>query len=113
MKTNRTCSVCGATLNEENAHEFNGQALCTDCFNDNTVVCCHCGRRIWWDYGTPYSYTVGGQSDGAKDYAKDYLETLKQMAMYEGYSPGLIDDLLAEGFSLDEIEMYLYDYETA
>ena len=71
------------------------------------------GRYNWWDYGTPYSYTVGGQSDGAKDYAKDYLETLKQMAMYEGYSPGLIDDLLAEGLSLDEIEMYLYDYETA
>ena len=71
------------------------------------------GRYNWWDYGTPYSYTVGGQSDGAKDYAKDYLETLKQMAMYEGYSPGLIDDLLAEGFSLDKIEMYLYDYETA
>ncbi len=71
------------------------------------------GRYNWWDYGTPYSYTVGGRSDGAKDYAKDYLETLKQMAMYEGYSPGLIDDLLAEGLSLDEIEMYLYDYETA
>lgn len=71
------------------------------------------GRYNWWDYGTPYSYTVGGRSDGAKDYAKDYLETLKQMAMYEGYSPGLIDDLLAEGFSLDKIEMYLYDYETA
>ena len=71
------------------------------------------GRYNWWDYGVPYCYSVEAQSDGAKDYAKDYLETLKQMAMYEGYSPGLIDDLLAEGFSLDEIEMYLYDYETA
>ena len=67
------------------------------------------GRYNWWDYGVPYSYSVEAQSDSSKD----YLESLKRMALYQGYSPGLIDDLLAEGFSLDEIEMYLYDYETA
>ena len=58
MKTNRTCSVCGATLNEQNAHVFDGQNLCSNCFNDNTVVCCHCGRRVWSDnaevYGNEY-----------------------------------------------------------
>ena len=59
MENQRTCSLCGAPLNEENTHEFGGQALCTDCFCDNTVVCCHCGRRIW--------------SDDAECYGRDYL----------------------------------------
>ena len=67
------------------------------------------GRYNWWDYGTPYSYPLETQSDSAKD----YLENLKKIAHFQGYAPGLIDDLLAEGFSLDEVELFLYDYATA
>ena len=71
--------------------------------------CHYRGRYNWWDYGKPYSYGMETPSDSAKE----YLENLQRMAQFQGYSPGLINDLLSEGFTPDEIEMYLYDYETA
>lgn len=37
-----------------------------------------------------------------------YIEDLKYMAAFQGIEPEEVDELLKEGFSLDEIEEYLY-----
>ena len=49
----------------------------------------------WWDYGL-------------KD---DYIEDLKSVAAYQGFSPEVIDTLLNEGFTTEEIEDYIYCME--
>lgn len=49
----------------------------------------------WWDYSL-------------KD---DYIEDLKSVAAYQGYSPEVVDTLLAEGFMPEEIEDYIYCME--
>ena len=38
----------------------------------------------------------------------DYIEELKYIAMYQGIDPEEIDALLASGFTLDELEDYVY-----
>lgn len=44
---NLTCSCCGAMLERDNIHEFEGQMYCEDCLNEKTVVCMNCNERIW------------------------------------------------------------------
>ena len=60
----------------------------------------------WWDYG----YISSIRSDNGKgDYTEnDYLEDIKSVAQYNGYSPDDIDHLVSEGFTLEEIEEYIY-----
>lgn len=41
-------------------------------------------------------------------YQEEYLDLLKTEAEYCGYSPSLIDSLIADGFSTDDIEEMLY-----
>ncbi len=41
------CSVCGAALTEDNAHEFDEQILCDRCLIEETLICDCCGDRIW------------------------------------------------------------------
>ena len=54
--------------------------------------------RDWWDYGfCSMKYT--------KD---DYINDLKSIAIYQGYSSDDIDDLIESGFSPEEIEEYIY-----
>ena len=43
-----------------------------------------------------------------KLYQEEYIERLKTEAEYCGYSPSLIDTLLADGFSTDDIEEIIY-----
>ena len=40
-----------------------------------------------------------------------YVEELKIAALYQGIDPTDVDDLIKEGFSLDEVEEYIYDSE--
>lgn len=49
----------------------------------------------WWDYSL-------------KD---DYIEDLKSVAAYQGFSPEVVDTLLDEGFLPEEIEDYIYCME--
>lgn len=49
----------------------------------------------WWDYSL-------------KD---DYIEELKSVAVYQGFSPDVVDTLLDEGFMPEEIEDYIYCME--
>ena len=41
----------------------------------------------------------------------DYIEDLKSVAAYQGYSPEVVDALLDEGFMPEEIEDYIYCME--
>jgi glucosamine 6-phosphate synthetase-like amidotransferase/phosphosugar isomerase protein len=57
--------------------------------------------RSWWDYGG-FDYTFG-KAD------KEYIDCLKTAAGCEGYAPDEIDYLIEQGFTLDEIEEYIYN----
>ncbi len=62
--------------------------------------------RGWWDYG---SYSYISSKNIQNEYKRDeYIEDLKSIASYQGYSPDVIDELLDAGFSLYEIEEHLY-----
>ena len=52
----------------------------------------------WWDYGFLHS--------NKKE--KSYIDDLKSVAVYYGYSPENIDELLSNGFSPEEVEEYIY-----
>ena len=58
----------------------------------------------WWDYG------VSDTSEKSA-YTDIYIEDLKAVAAYQGYSPEDIDDMLSSGISPYEIEEYLYNAE--
>lgn len=59
--------------------------------------------RNWWDFGIkPYHSSVITQDS--------YIEDLKSIACYQGFSSETVDELIASGFSLDEIESYLYEF---
>lgn len=49
MEERILCSNCGAEINSESAIEYNGQTLCSDCFDELTTVCDCCGSRIHRD----------------------------------------------------------------
>ena len=59
------------------------------------------GRYNWWDY------TIDSKSNARKS----YIEELKAIATYQGVASEEIDDLLNSGFTLDEIEDYIYCME--
>ena len=40
-----------------------------------------------------------------------YVEDIKSIAKYYGYAPETIDELIAGGFTLEEIEEYIYCME--
>ena len=52
------CSECGAMLDEEDTHTFDGHTMCGDCFNSSTVICENCGDRIWRENAQGDSNTV-------------------------------------------------------
>lgn len=59
--------------------------------------------RSWWDYGY-YSCFSGLSNNSAED---EYLSELRNFAGYQGID---VDELLNNGFSLQEIEDYIYEY---
>lgn len=44
-----TCYHCGERYDVEDMNYFDGEELCPECFDEETVVCEHCGNRIWAD----------------------------------------------------------------
>ena len=67
---------------------------------------CFYGRN-WWDYGGIYS-SVSSKHTGSGYMMNDALEDLKSVAFYHGYSPDEIDELVDAGFTLDELEEFIY-----
>lgn len=53
----------------------------------------------WYDFGL----------HTRDDTTAEYIENLKYMASFQGILPEYVDELLEEGFSIDEVEEYLYD----
>ena len=62
--------------------------------------------REWWDYGSFSSITFGRAKKGYK--RNDYIDDLKSVATFYGYSADRIDVLINDGFALEEIEKCLY-----
>lgn len=62
--------------------------------------------KSWWDYG---SFSSAGYGDTWSGYTEDeYIEDLKSIASYQGYTPDDVDGLIKQGFSLEKIEEYIY-----
>lgn len=62
--------------------------------------------RGWWDYD---SFSLTGLNTSKKSSKiNDYIDDLKSVALFEGYSPDDVDELITAGFSLEEIEDYIY-----
>ena len=59
----------------------------------------------WW---RGYSSECKETPKKIKTYKEEYIERLKVEAEYCGYSPSLIDTLLTDGFSTDDIEEMIY-----
>ena len=49
MKEPIICSICGAILTQETAHEFEGHTMCGQCLDEQTTICECCNSRIWRD----------------------------------------------------------------
>ncbi len=54
------------------------------------------GNCNWWNYSLSEN---------------SYIDDLKSVASYQGYSPDDVDELIRSGFTFDEIEDYLYSVE--
>lgn len=72
----------------------------------NTFEYSYFYSRGWWEYGSFSSISLGNGK--ATNTRNEYLESLKSIASYQGYSPEDVDELIVAGFTLDEIEDYLY-----
>ncbi len=62
--------------------------------------------KNWWQYG-PYSYGSTLYSNERED----YLSSLKTVATMQGLQPSVVDELLREGFTVEDVEDYLYEYQ--
>jgi len=65
----------------------------------NYTDCMGFGRYNWWNYS----------NDGYTD--ERYIDDLKSIAKYYGYSPKAVDELLEQGFTTEEVEEYIYCME--
>ena len=54
------------------------------------------GHCQWWNFGTSKN---------------SYIDDLKSVAAYQGYSPDDVDELINSGFTPEEVEEYLYCIE--
>ncbi len=72
----------------------------------NTFEYIHYYGRDWWNYGS-FSLT---DLNTTKKQGKinDYIDDLKSVALYQGYSPDDVDELINAGCTLEEIEDYIY-----
>lgn len=41
------CAHCGAEIYGDDYTEFDGEVLCPNCLEHETLICEHCGERIW------------------------------------------------------------------
>ena len=60
-------------------------------------------------WGNPFWWTYPRRQNGGKDVEQEYLEELKAVACSYGYTPEAVDRMLGSGFTIDEIEGFLYE----
>ncbi len=49
MSNDIMCSHCGYSFDRSRIVTFDGKILCDECFNELTVICECCGKRLWAD----------------------------------------------------------------
>lgn len=49
MSDHEHCDSCGCSFPISDLIDFDGQLLCPSCYQDGTMSCAYCGRRIWRD----------------------------------------------------------------
>ena len=60
----------------------------------------------WWEYGSCSYISLGNVGSGYTN--DDYIDDLKSIAPYYGYSSADVNELINDGFTLDEVEEYMY-----
>lgn len=55
MKDTKHCSFCQREFSIGNLTLFDDNLLCTDCLEEQTIICYDCGKRIWNTDATEYS----------------------------------------------------------
>ncbi len=65
--------------------------------------------RGWWEYGGWDSYGFFNNHT-TEDTRDAYIDALKSIAAYQGVSIGVVDELLKEGFTPEEVEEYIYEF---
>ena len=65
----------------------------------------HRVHKPWWEYG----YTTDFGPSDAVLLEDDYLTQLKYAAMWQGIEPETIDEMLDQGYTLDELEEAIYE----
>ena len=60
-------------------------------------------------WGNPSWWTRPRKRTGRGDAEQEYLEELKAVACSYGYTPEAVDHMLGSGFTIDEIEEFLYE----
>ena len=60
-------------------------------------------------WGNPFWWTYPRKRNGRGDAEQEYLEELKAVACSYGYTPEAVDHMLGSGFTIDEIEEFLYE----
>ena len=52
------CSICGCALEDEaECYEVENEILCQECYDNETVICDHCGDRLSY---SSITITIGG-----------------------------------------------------
>ena len=72
----------------------------TESFTYNTYV-----GKSWWEYG---GHGFCEQSADSRTQQEIYVDELKIYACYMGISPVIVDELLQEGFTFEEVEEAIY-----
>ena len=60
-------------------------------------------------WGNPSWWTYPRKRTGRGDPEQEYLEELKAVACSYGYTPEAVDHMLESGFTVDEVEEFLYE----
>jgi hypothetical protein len=69
----------------------------------------HYVGRSWWEYGG-YGMHESGSTGKKVSMREAYIEELKIHAAYMGIDPDMVDELLEEEFTFDELEDFIYGY---
>jgi glucosamine 6-phosphate synthetase-like amidotransferase/phosphosugar isomerase protein len=89
-----------------------GDILTIDRFGNRTKTTFETDNLYAFNYRSCFRWTSIPRSstvtDKKIDEQTEYLNLLKTEAEYCGYSPSLIDTLIADGFSIDDIEEMIY-----
>lgn len=46
------CEFCDEELTENEVYRFDGVVMCKDCYDEKTIICDRCGKRMWIDDAT-------------------------------------------------------------